>query len=146
MRDDDAGRLQFSDLRRNFLLDLFAIKLLDRYPKRKIDQALPKARGRASNSQAGNLFPAQNRGAIYQDHMTADAQSGGLNRKSGRFLKLGSASHERGGGHYSAPVAFQNASIHSRSEAKIVRIDDEPAHACEFSRARLRRASFRIEV
>src|SRR5262249_40211055 len=66
--------------------------------------------------------------AIYQHNMAPDTQSGRPTGQRRSLLKLLAARHQCGRGHNPPRVRFQDSAIHTRRQAKIVRIDDKLAH------------------
>src|SRR5437660_9425697 len=66
--------------------------------------------------------------------MAPNAQLASLDRQRCCFLKPIADSHERGGSYNSSTVRFYNAPVYTGSKPKVVCIDDQPSHGCEFNK------------
>jgi hypothetical protein len=128
VRNRDPGGLNLANLRARFRGDLFGIHSAGDGARREGFQSIAKAWSRGTPHQRGNFLSAEDRLAIDQHHMTADAQPWQRLRQLRRFAERRAIGHQRGGCHNSPRVSLDNGPVHARSKTKIISVDDQTPH------------------
>ena len=130
MRQRRARRAQAPDLRREFLLDF-----VERHASREArgDERLPRmAETSLTIDERRNVPWRQDRPAVNQREVAADAERGALAPARDRVVGRGRGRNQAGARQHAAPVRVEDPTVHADREAEVVRVDDEPArHALE---------------
>src|ERR1019366_3922796 len=135
MRGPHPRRLQALDLSAGFSFDLGRVELV---AERSYDKVIELDTKLAATvlctwlQQAAYLIRRQQRSAVEQHHVTADAEARVVVRQrahhAGRFVESSRVRHQRGRGHNPALLRLHDAAVHSPGQTEVVGVDDEPAH------------------
>jgi hypothetical protein len=143
VRDGQAALLDLADLRLDLGSNLIFIEVSAEGPRRESQPAIVKARaGPIRNHQARNIPRREQRRAIDQHHVAADAQPG-LECACDRIAHGAGVSHHGSRRNYSPLVRFHDGAVHPGGQPEIVSIDDQPPHAASVQR-RLASIEYRV--
>lgn len=127
-------RLKRAELGSCFRLNLPFVDSARESSRRESSQASAKLRRLMAIHKCGKQRRIRDGVTIDEDHVTANSQvavSGCEPNRIGSSVPVG---HQGGGGNDSALVSFRNGAIYTGSQAKVIGIDDEAAHAGKCSR------------
>ena len=129
MGNVDAGRLDLVYLSARLSFNLRWVEALCHRTGRKRFQTITKAnRTRISGSDRGQPNRIQHRLAIDKYQMAADVEPWIFFSQPDGIVKGGATGHQRSRSYDSSSVSFDNGAIDSRSEAKIIGVNNQTTH------------------
>ena len=129
LRDQNTGGLQLADLSRGLSLDFIGVETSAQSAQGEAANALPEVTGVAEVHQAWDFLSVQQWRSIDENQMTAYGKLWVRTRELNGVIERGGAGHESSRGNNSPGVRLHDSAIHSRSETKVIRIDDQTPHA-----------------
>ena len=130
VRNNNARGLNLPNLRRGFGGNFVGVHAAGDRARGECHHAIAEV-GRAG--ERGKLLCAQNRLSVGEHNMAADAKFGNRLCQLCRFCERRTIGHQRRRSHDAVRVSLHDGPVHARSEAKIVRIDNQTAQAASLA-------------